>query len=177
MSKLVCGAAPLGRSRPPGRLPGATPPLSRGLAVPPSRRPAVSPSRCLRAGFTLLEMIVATAVMSIAVVGLLSLLSATLSNAARVQQYDRAAMLARTKMNELLLLSPLPLGQPMGGQWDATSGWTARAEVFERRPDAAPGMLQLVRLHLEVWWMADQRRKSVTLDGFRREIIPREGLR
>ena len=128
-------------------------------------------------GFTLLEMIVATALMSIAVVGLLSLLSGTLSNAARIQEYDRAAMLARTKMNELLLLSPLPLDRPFGGQWDATTGWTARAEVFERPPNAFPGAFQLVRINLEIWWMAGGRRKSVTLEGFRREMIPPEGPR
>jgi general secretion pathway protein I len=122
-------------------------------------------------GFTLLEMIVATALMAIAVVGLLSLLSATLSNAARVQQYDRAAMLARTKMNELLVLSPLPLGRALSGQWDASTGWTARAEVFERPPNAQRGNFQLVRIDLEVWWTADDQRKSVTLEGFRRTII------
>lgn len=133
----------------------------------------VAPRRC---GFTLLEMIVATAVMSIAVVGLLSLLSGTLSNARRVQQYDRAAMLARTKMNELLVQSPLPVGESLGGQWDASSGWTARTEVFERPPNAFPGALQLLRINLEVWWTADGQRKSLTLEGFRREIIPREGL-
>ena len=130
-----------------------------------------------RGGFTLLEMIVATAVMSIAVVGLLSLVSATLSNAARVKQYDRAAMLARTKMNELLLVSPLPVGQSLEGQWDVSSGWTARAEPFERPMNAGPGMPQLLRINLEVWWMADNARKSVTLEGFRRDVIPVEGRR
>ena len=128
-------------------------------------------------GFTLLEMIVATAVMSLAVVGLLSLLSGTLSNARRIQQYDRAAMLARTKMNELLVMSPLPLGQALGGQWDASTGWMARADSFERPPNAQPGMMQLVRLNLEIWWVADGQRKSITLEGFRREMIPREGPR
>lgn len=125
-------------------------------------------------GFTLLEMIVATAIMGIAVVGLLSLISATLANAARVKQYDRAAMLARSKMNELLVQEPLPLGQSMGGQWDASTGWTAQADVFERPPNPAPGLYQMVRLNLEVWWIADGERKSVKLEGLRRELIPME---
>ena len=125
-----------------------------------------------RRGFTLLEMIVATALMSIAVVGLLSLLSGTLSNARRIKQYDRAAMLARTKMNDLLVLSPLPLEQPLGGQWDDSSGWTARAEALERPAGLRPGMIQLVRINLEVWWMAHAQRKSVTLEGFRRDVVP-----
>jgi len=118
-------------------------------------------------GFTLLEMIVATAVMSIAVVGLLSLISATLKNAARVRQYDRAAMLARTKMNELLV-SPSAAGQALAGQWDESMGWTARADPFEIPPMARQ---QLIRVSLEVWWVADGERKSITVDGFRREDV------
>ena len=94
-----------------------------------------------RAGFTLLEMIVATALMSIAVVGLLSLLSASLSNASRARQYDQVAMLARSKMNELLVETPLPVGLPLAGQWDASSGWRALAEPFEAMPNAFPGKI------------------------------------
>ena len=129
-----------------------------------------------QSGFTLLEMMVATAIMGIAVVGLLSLLSATVSNAARVKQYDRAAMLARSKMNELLL-TPLAAGETLNGKWDDSTGWTARAEPFERPPNATAGMLQLIRVDLEVWWMADNVRKSLTLEGYRRDIIPAEGRR
>ena len=130
-------------------------------------------------GFTLLEMIVATALMSITVVGLLSLISGSLANASRIKQYDQAAMLARTKMNDLLLLTPLPLGQSMGGQWDADTGWTAVAEVFERQPGMGPGGSQLVRIQLDVWWKSarDTERRSIRLEGFRRQTIPMEGRR
>ncbi len=127
-----------------------------------------------KAGFTLLETVVATALMSIAVVGLLSLLSTVLANATRVKQYDQAAMLARTKMNDLLVMSPLPLGQPLGGEFGEASGWKAVAAPFERWPDAQPGTFQLVRIDLEVWWTDRGERKSVKLEGFRRELIPME---
>jgi prepilin-type N-terminal cleavage/methylation domain-containing protein len=121
-------------------------------------------------GFTLLEMIVATALMAIAVVGLLSLLSGVLSNARRVKQYDQVAMLARTKMNDLLVITPLPLG-PLAGQFDESTGWNAMVTSFERWPDAYPGSLQLVRIDLEVWWTDREERKSVKLEGFRREAV------
>ena len=52
-------------------------------------------------GFTLLEVMVATTIMAIAVVGLLSSLSASLRNAARLTDNDRSALLARRKMDEL----------------------------------------------------------------------------
>ncbi|HYM13029.1 MAG TPA: type II secretion system protein [Bryobacterales bacterium] len=134
-------------------------------------------SSAVSSGFTLLEMIVATAIMGIAVVGLLSLISGTLANAARVKQYDRAAMLSRTKMNELLVQEPLPLGQPLSGQWDGSTGWTAQAEVMEQPPNPAPGLYRMVHINLEVWWIADEQRKSVKLDGLRRDLIPMEGAR
>src|ERR1035441_6104890 len=53
-------------------------------------------------GFTLLEMIVATTIMAIAVVGLLSGIAGATRNAARLRDYDRAVQLARLRMNELL---------------------------------------------------------------------------
>ena len=120
-----------------------------------------------RRGFTLLEMIVATALMSIAVVGLLSLLSGSLANAARARQYDQIAMLARSKMNELLVEIPLPVGQPLGGQWNESTGWTALLEPFEAPPNASPGAVLLVRIDLEVWWKEGSERRSVRLEGFR----------
>jgi len=130
-----------------------------------------------RRGFTLLEMIVATAVMSIAVVGLLSLLTSILSNASRIKQYDQAAMRARSKMNDLLVLEPLPLGQPLSGQWAPSAGWSALAEVFERPPGSYPGALQLARIHLDVWWVERDQRRSIQLDSYRRVMIPIEARR
>ena len=46
-------------------------------------------------GFTLLEVLVATLIMGIAIAGILSAISASSRNAARLTQYDRAVLLAR----------------------------------------------------------------------------------
>ena len=97
-------------------------------------------------GFTLLEMLVATAIMGIAVVGLMANLSASLRNAARLTDYDRAALLAHEKMDELLLDTRLPKLGTLQGDFDpaltgsAPAGWTARIAPFEVPPDAPPGM-------------------------------------
>ena len=128
-------------------------------------------ARATRGGFTLLEVIVATALMGIAVVGLMSLVSQSLGNAARVRQYDRAAMLARTQMDALLTMKPLPIERPMGGDFDATSGWEALVEPWEVPGGAPPGSSMLVRIGLTVWWQADGERKTVAMDGFRRVRI------
>jgi general secretion pathway protein I len=123
------------------------------------------------AGFTLLEVIVATALMGIAVVGLLSLVSQSVGNAARVRQYDRAAMLARTQMDALLTMTPLPVGRRLEGDFDSASGWEAVAEPWEVPGGAQPGASMLVRIALTVWWRAEGRRHTVALDGFRRVRI------
>ena len=52
-------------------------------------------------------MLVATLIMGMAVVGLLSAISTSMRNAARLTDYDRVAMLARAQM-DALLLEPAP---------------------------------------------------------------------
>ena len=60
-------------------------------------------------GFSLLEVMVATFIMAVAVVALLSNLTTSLRNASRLTDYDRAALMARHKMDELLLMPRLPV--------------------------------------------------------------------
>jgi general secretion pathway protein I len=132
-------------------------------------------------GFTLLEVMVATLIMGIAVAGLLSALSVSLRNAARLTDYDRAALLGRQKMDELLLAKPLPPNAVLEGTWDtgATAGgqmgWRARLTTFEMPPQAGPGAPVLDRVELEIWWMNGDKRRTFTLDGFRRGVIAPQG--
>jgi general secretion pathway protein I len=98
-------------------------------------------------GFTLLEMLVATVIMGIAVVALLGNISTSMRHAGDLTEYDRAALLARR------------------------SGWTARLELFEAPPQAPPGTSILERLELEVWWMRGQARRTVNLEAFRRAVL------
>jgi general secretion pathway protein I len=121
-----------------------------------------------RRGFTLLEMLVATALMGIAVVALLANISTSMQNASRLTDYDRAALLARRKMDELLLDSRLPKLATFSGEFDQRSGWRARLTPFEMPPNAAPGAAALERLELEIWWTSGEKRRTVALEGFRR---------
>jgi general secretion pathway protein I len=127
----------------------------------------------VRRGFTLLEMIVATLIMGIAIVGMLSGLAGVTRNASRLFERDRAVQLARAKMNELIADRDLPRGQVIGGEFapaeasGVEAGWRARIVVFEKPAIGGLGAMLMDRIELEIWWMAGQQRRTFTLDGYR----------
>lgn len=122
-----------------------------------------------RRGFTLLEVLVATMIMGVAVVTLLSALSTSMRNAARLTDYDRAVMLARTQMDALLLDYKLPLDTTLVGRYDASTGWRAKLTAFEMPPKPMPGVAFLERLELELWWMTGERRRTFQMEAYRRD--------
>jgi general secretion pathway protein I len=132
-----------------------------------------------RRGFTLLEVLVATVIMGIAVAGLIAGLSQSVKNAARLTDYDRTVMLAHTKMNDLLLDANLPFDGSTEGQFEREisggmpSGWRASIQPFDLPPKAGPGTVILQRIALELWWQpASGTRRSIQLESYRRARIP-----
>ena len=119
----------------------------------------------------------ATAIMGIAVAGLLNTISGAAHNAARLTEYDRAVLLAKSKMDELLAEPKLARNSPMVGDFDAvrTGGipcsWRAVITPFETIPGAAPGTWVVDRVALEVEWMDGATRHSFSLEGFRRGVL------
>lgn len=128
-------------------------------------------------GFTLLEVLVATAIMGIAVAGLLNAISGAAHNAARLNQYDRAVMLARSKMDELLAEPELRRNVPMSGVFEtqktggAECSWRAVVQPFETVPGAAAGQWVVDRIELEIDWMDGATQHRFALEGFRRGIL------
>jgi general secretion pathway protein I len=128
-------------------------------------------------GFTLLEVLVATLIMGIAVSGLMSALSTSMRSAARLTDYDRAALLGQQKMDELLLATKLPKLSTIEGTWgpevtgDLQAGWRARFTPFEMVPKSGVGSLFLERVELEIWWTTGSQRRTFTLEGFRRGVL------
>jgi general secretion pathway protein I len=125
-------------------------------------------------GFTLLEILVASTIMAVAVVGMLSGISGSLRNAARLTEYDRILLLARAKMDALMAEPVLPKMIVMEGELEPVllggkkGGWRARVSPFDLPPggQARPRMLE--RVQLEIWWMAGEERRTFTLEGYRR---------
>ncbi|MES1260602.1 MAG: prepilin-type N-terminal cleavage/methylation domain-containing protein [Acidobacteriota bacterium] len=131
-----------------------------------------------RSGFSLLEVLVATVVMGIAVTGLIVGLSQSVKNASRLADYDRAAMLARTKMNDLLLDVTLPFEGAVEGTFDndqagVPSGWKAVLKPFDSQPEAGPGSLVLQQIALQVWWQPPAgTRRNIEIESYRPTRIP-----
>jgi type II secretion system protein I len=128
-------------------------------------------------GFTLLEVLVATAIMGVAIAGLLNTISSAAHNASRLTQYDRAVLLARSKMDELLAEPKLHRNVPMGGDFDAAAtggvpcSWRATVQAFETIPGSLPGYWDVDRIELEIDWMDGAVKHSFSLEGFRRGVL------
>ena len=127
-----------------------------------------------RRGFTLLEVMVATTIMAIAVVTLLSALTTSLSNASSLTASDKAAMLGKQTLDALLVEPGLAPGQDLQGQFPSNEtglngGWRARVEPFESQPGVKG---RLDRVMVEIWWQRGLGRRTMQLEGFRRAPTP-----
>lgn len=123
-------------------------------------------------GFTLLELIVATAILGVAVVGLMSGITGSTHNAARLRDTDRITIAAREQMNELLADVSMPRDTLVSGVFDPVlmggieSGWQAMLNTAERAPGGNGG-LALDRIKLVVWWNVSGNKRTLTVEGFR----------
>jgi general secretion pathway protein I len=130
--------------------------------------------RATQKGFTLLEVLVATTIMGIVVAGVMSGLATASRNASRLTQYDRASMLASSKMDELLVDDSLPRSTLLQGNFTPQqsggiqAGWQAQVLPFETLEQTGTGYWIVDRIALEIWWMDATTRRSFALDGYRR---------
>jgi general secretion pathway protein I len=131
-----------------------------------------------RRGFTLLEVLVATAIMAIAVTTAVTALRTSLRNADRQMELDRVGALARRKMDELLAERLTPHCQGFGGTFPVAytggveAGWTAMVTPYETAVlPPAPGLPALERIQLEIWWKTATGRKTMRLEAYRRTLL------
>src|SRR5580658_9387518 len=80
-------------------------------------------------GFTVLEALVAVMILGSAVAAISGVLSTSLRNIGRAEDYQRVTLLARAQMNELMALPAWKDGTTWSGQWAGDYHWTARADL------------------------------------------------
>jgi len=126
-------------------------------------------------GFTLLEMIVATTIMGIAIAGLMAGLASSTRNVIRLRDYGRAVQLARLKMNSLIADSR---GAGGSGTFEPAitggleCGWQAAIGVAEKNtPAPMPGDYVVDRIQLEIWWTSGAERRTFPMEGYRMRLV------
>lgn len=112
--------------------------------------------------------------MAVAITGLVANLNGSLRNASRLAEYDRAAILAKRKMDELILIRALPRFTPLSGVWTAMEtgsvpvAWRAIVTPFDVPPQPSAQMVVLDRIELRVEWPGG---RAFTLEGFKRGYL------
>ncbi len=125
-----------------------------------------------RAGFSLLEILVAMTILGVAVAAALSLFSGSLRNLSRATEYDRAVLDGRQKLKELMADSQAPRYRELAGNFAPTRGWRARITAFDVPfVPAQAGSPVFDRVELEVWWQSGGVRRTARLEGYRRGFL------
>ena len=123
-------------------------------------------------GFTLLEALVAVMILGSAVAAISGVLSTSLRNTGRAEDYERVTLLARAQMNELLALPNWKQGQTWTGEWAGDYHWTAQAQIVPPAPGAENVAYGLVRMTLVSVWKTTRGSKSYTLETARIQVRP-----
>jgi len=116
-------------------------------------------------GFTLIEVMVATAVLGIAATALFSLLSRSLSNLKKIEDIHHYQLAAENTMNRVLLLSSLPPGGKIEGRvpnddarWVVTvTPWIP--DTLEKKPPEA-----VMKIDVEIQWAGRAGQRSLKLE-------------
>jgi prepilin-type N-terminal cleavage/methylation domain-containing protein len=103
-------------------------------------------------GFTLLEVIVATAIVALVFVAMMEIFSSGLRTEGQADEYATAMQHATRVMNDLLLNTRQPETAQYDGRFDDGAVWHATAEPYlspDELPDS-PHNLPIVRMLLRV---------------------------
>ena len=114
------------------------------------RFPNVFPDLFADRGFTLMETLTAMMILAISLVTIFQLFSGGLNSARRAEDYNRAVLYAREKMDELLLRDAMFEGDLEG---DFEDGYRWRARISALSPEGGPARSpDLFHVALEVAW-------------------------
>jgi type II secretion system protein I len=134
-------------------------------------------------GFTLLEILVATAILGTSIATLFGLLSGSLNSMQRLRGPSEALMLAESQMNELLTtgidsgndgLDLIRLDEKREGRWNDQYRWEAMATRFHPPEQIAPGQTIMVRFVVDVFWKSgpDRPEKKLSLETYELQREP-----
>jgi general secretion pathway protein I len=129
--------------------------------------------RSSQRGFTLLEVLVATIILAVAVSALLSNLSVSTGNLFKASSVDRLTFLSKRKMDELIAIQSLPRGAVLEGPLEIDpeskkplAGF--RAQILPGGAISPTAPERLERIVLETWLdTGSGRRRTLQLESYR----------
>jgi general secretion pathway protein I len=116
-------------------------------------------------GFSLLEVLVAMMVLGVAFSTLFGLISGSMRNVDRLQEYEKITRMAQMKLNELTMQLNQGLTPELSGTFDLKYRWQSRLEplALEVGSQAKPGY-SLFRVWLSVQWSGRDHENEFTLE-------------
>ena len=114
-------------------------------------------------GFTLVEVLVSTALLASVFVAVVSLSAQSLRNLLRLEPHEIALMHARERMNQFLLLEELQPGKS-SGSWNDGYRWAAQISQNAIDARASDGDYQLLDIHVGIFWGNRPDEKSYILE-------------
>ncbi len=124
-----------------------------------------------RRGFTLIEVLLAVAILGIGLCVIMELFAGGLRSAKVSEEYTKATLYGKMKMEELLAASDLAEGS-LAGSFDDQFSWTAEVRIknptFSTPPDPEPTLpIDLYQIVLKVTWSSVRGQKSIEIESLR----------
>jgi len=121
-------------------------------------------------GFTLMESLVAVMILGVALVTVMQLFAGGLRSARASADYTRAVFLAREKLEETILTSPLT-ETTLAGDLDPGQKWECRITPITDETDTQTTSQTQGpspwRVSCTIYWLANNRTKEYTLETVR----------
>jgi general secretion pathway protein I len=115
-------------------------------------------------GFTLIETLVAFAILAVSLTALYAALGTSLRGLERAGNAEEAALLAESKLDEIRASRSLP-EQAQSGAFDRTAyRWTVRTKPKPADPNAPASPVEPRRITLSILWQEDGRKRSLDVE-------------
>jgi general secretion pathway protein I len=121
-------------------------------------------------GFTLIEVVVALAILGIGLTVIIELFAGGLRLARVSEEYTRAVNLARNKMEEMAWKPPTAEGTEEG-EFNETYRWKVETKKIdllppERETDYKPPV-ELIQIKMNVLWKSGSKERSLEIESYR----------
>ena len=114
-------------------------------------------------GFTLLEVMIAVMILAICLVVVMQLFSGALKAEKKSEEYTRAILIAREKMEEILLMKKLKEGETRG-DYNEKYSWIVNINALPGDIKMSSGIKKIFKIDLHILWGKDFIKKDFTIN-------------